>query len=325
MLRRELLKVIAGAVTALPWSASAGSERRLGLLLPFSEGDPLAAGLLKALRQALAELGWREGGNLKIEVRWMQSDDGRARAYAKELVGMRPDVIFAHGPAFPYVREATRTIPLIFVSIADPVGQGFVTSLSHPGGNATGFMLFEFSIGGKFVELIREIAPNTKRVGVFVDPSNSATPQWWQSIEGAARDIGIEPQQILVQNEADIDAAIEAIARASNGSIIVPPLAFFAVHRSHLVASVARERLPAVYGNALWARAGGLLSYGVDLADQYVRAASYIDRILKGAKPDDLPTQAPTKYELVINLKTANALGLDISPAVLARANEVIE
>ncbi len=325
MRRRELIKVIAGGMTAWPWAASAEAERRLALLLPFSEGDPLAAGFLKALRKALTELGWRDGGNLKIDFRWSQGDDTLSRTYAKELVGMKPDVILAHGPAFVYVREATHAIPLIFVSIADPVGQGFVRSLSHPGGNATGFMLFEFSLGGKFVELIREIAPNTRRVAVFEDPSNSATSQWWQSIEGAARDIGIEPQQVLVRNEAEIDAAIDGIVRAPDGSIIIPPQAFFAVHRLHLIAAAARERLPAVYGNALWSRDGGLLSYGVDLADQYAKAASYIDRILKGAKPEDLPTQAPTKYELVVNLKTARALGLEISSTVLARADEVIE
>lgn len=325
MRRRELITAVAGAVTAWHWPASAEAERRLGLLMPFSEGDPAAVWFLKALRQALAELGWRDGGNLKIEVRWSQVDEARSRAYAKELVGTQPDVILAHGPAFAHVREATRTIPLIFMAIADPVGQGFVNSLSHPGGNITGFLLMEFSIGGKFVELLKETAPNTKRVAVFQDPSNTSTLHWWRSIEEAARAIGIEPRQVLLRNEAEVDAAIEAVAQASNGSIIVPPQAFFSVHRSHLIASAARERLPVVYGNAFLVRDGGLLSYGVDLADQYARAASYIDRILKGAKPSDLPVQAPIKFEFVINLKAAKGLGLEIPPAVLTRADEVIE
>jgi putative ABC transport system substrate-binding protein len=324
MRRRQFIGFVGSAVT-WPWSAYAETERRLGLLMPFFEGDPMASGFLNALRQSLARIGWQEGGNLKIEVRWCQNDDARSRAYAKELVGTQPDVIFAHGPSFPYVREATRTIPLIFVAIADPVGQGYVDSLSHPGGNATGFMLLEFSVGGKFVELLKEVAPDTKRVAVFVDPSNSSSPQWWQSTEGSARDVGIEPQQALVQNEAELDAAIEVIARVSNGSIIVPPQALFAVHRSHLIASVARERLPALYGNSLWVRDGGLMSYGVDLADEYARAASYIDRIFRGAKPNDLPVQAPIKFELSVNLKTAKTLGLTVPPTLLALADEVIE
>jgi putative ABC transport system substrate-binding protein len=324
MKRRQFISLVS-AVAAWPWSASAEAERRLGLLMPFPDGDPLAVGFLKALRQSLAALGWHEGGNLKIEVRWSQGDDARSRADANELVGTQPDAILAHGPAFPYVREATRAIPLVFVAIADPVGQGFVTSLSRPGGNTTGFMLMEFSVGGKFVELLKEIAPDTKRVAVFEDPSNSTSLQWWRSIEGAARDIGIAPQQALVRNEAEIDAAIEVIARAPNGGIIVPPQAFFAVHRSHLIASAARERLPVVYNNAVFVRAGGLLSYGPDLADEYARAASYIDRILRGAKPNDLPVQAPTKFEFAINLKTAKTLGLSVPATLLARADVVIE
>jgi putative ABC transport system substrate-binding protein len=324
MKRRQFISLV-GAVAAWPWSASAEAERRLGLLMPFSDGDPLAGGILKALRQSLAGLGWHEGGNLKIEVRWSQGDDARSRADANELVGTQPDAILAHGPAFPYVREATRAIPLVFVAIADPVGQGFVTSLSRPGGNATGFMLMEFSVGGKFVELLKEIAPNTKRVAVFEDPSNPSSPQWWRSIEGSARDMGIAPQQVLVRTEAEIDAAIELIARTSNGSIIVPPQSFFGVHRSLLIASAARERLPVVYNNAFFVREGGLLSYGPDLADEYARAASYIDRILKGAKPNDLPVQAPTKFEFAINLKTARTIGLSVPPTLLARADVVIE
>ncbi len=325
MQRRELIAAIAAAAALWHWPASAATERRLGVLMPFSDGDPAAVRFLATLRQALAELGWRDGANLRIDVRWTEADDARSRAYAKELVAKQPDVILAHGPAFAHVQEATRTIPLIFMAIADPVGQGFVHSLSHPGGNITGFLLLEFSVGGKFVELLKEIAPKTKRVAVFADPANTATPHWWRAIEAAARNIGIEPQQVLIRNEVELDAAIDAIAQASNGGIIVPPQAFFTVHRSRLIASVARQRLPVVYGLAFLVRDGGLASYGPDLADQYARAAPYVDRILKGAKPSDLPVPAPTKFEFVINLKTAKALGLEIPPALLGRADEVIE
>jgi putative ABC transport system substrate-binding protein len=293
--------------------------------MPWSEADPTAVGYIKVLHQALAELGWREDENLKIELRWSSDDDARTRAYTKELVDLQPDVILTAGPAFVLVREATRTIPIVFVRIADPVGQGFVSSLAHPGGNLTGFMLLEFSFGGKFVEMLKTIAPLTTRVAVLEDPMNSTTPQWWRSIEGAARDLGIEPQQKLVRGESEIDVVIDAIARTPNGSIIVPPQAFFIVHRAHVIALAARKRLPPVYWDALFVRDGGLLSYGIHAADQFAGAATYIDRILKGAKPGDLPVQGPTKFELAINLKTMKALGLTAPPSLLARADEVIE
>jgi putative ABC transport system substrate-binding protein len=297
----------------------------VGVLLPWSEGDTAAVGYMKALRDGLTVLGWREGENLKIELRWSSDETARTRAYAKELVELRPAVIFATGPAFVSVREATRTIPIVFAMVSDPVGQGFVSSLSHPGGNTTGFMLLEFSAGGKFVELLKAIAPETKRVAVFEDPMNSTTPQWWRSIEGAARDFGIEPQQALVRSESEIDAEIAAIARAPHGSLIVPPQAFLLVHRARLIASAERERLPAVYWSPLYVKEGGLLSYGVNPTTQFANAATYIDRILKGAKPGNLPVQASTKFELVINLKTARALGLTIPEKVIATADEVIE
>ena len=326
MRRREFITLLGGAAVSWPRSSAyADPKRTLGVLVPWSEGDPAAVGYVKALRQALAELGWREGENLKIKLHWSANGDARTRAYAKEMVDLRPDAILAVGPAFSPVREATRTIPIVFALISDPVGQGFVSSLSHPGGNLTGFMLLEFSAGGKFVEILKTIAPATKNVAIFEDPMNTTTPQWWRSIEGAARDVGIEPQQALVRSEQEIDAAINAIARTPNGSIIVPPQAFLLVHRARLIASAARERLPAVYWNALFVRDGGLLSYGIDPADQLAHAATYVDRILKGEKPADLPVQAPTKYELAINLKTAKALGLTIPPTLLATADEVIE
>ena len=326
MKRREFITLIGGAAAGWPLSsACAESERTVGVLLPWSEGDTAAVGYMKALRDGLTVLGWREGENLKIELRWSSDETARTRAYAKELVELRPAVIFATGPAFVSVREATRTIPIVFAMVSDPVGQGFVSSLSHPGGNTTGFMLLEFSAGGKFVELLKAIAPETKRVAVFEDPMNSTTPQWWRSIEGAARDFGIEPQQALVRSESEIDAEIAAIARAPHGSLIVPPQAFLLVHRARLIASAERERLPAVYWSPLYVKEGGLLSYGVNPTTQFANAATYIDRILKGAKPGNLPVQAPTKFELVINLKTARALGLSIPEKVIATADEVIE
>ena len=214
MRRREVLGGLALA-GLLPRSAFAETERRVALLMPFAEGDAVAAGFINSLRQSLAALGWREGTNLKIEIRFSRDDHELARTYAKELAASQPDVLVAHGPAFTYAREATRTVPLVFLAIVDPVGQGFVTSLARPGGNITGFMLMEFSIGGKFIELLREIAPKTKRVAVLVDPSNSNSPQWWRSIEGAARDADIEPQQAVVRNQTEIGAAIGAIAGTS--------------------------------------------------------------------------------------------------------------
>ena len=326
MKRRDFVLALSGAAILRPLSSAfAEPVRKLGVLIPWSESDPAAVEYVRALRDGLARLGWHEGENLQIELRWSSDDPTRTRAYAKELVELRPTVIVATGPAFPIVREATRSIPIVFALVSDPVGQGFVSSLSHPGGNITGFMLLEFSAGGKFVELLKAIAPETKRVAVFEDPMNPTSPQWWRSIEGAARDLDIEPQQALVRSESDIDAEIAAIARAPNGSFIVPPQAFLLVHRARLIAAAERERLPAVYWNPLYVKDGGLLSYGINPATQLANAALYVDRILRGAKPGDLPVQAPTKFELVINLKAAKALGLRIPEKIIATADEVIE
>ena len=308
MKRRDFIAAFSSAAIVWPLSsAHAEPERTLALLVPYSESDPAAVGYVNALREGLAALGWREGENLKIELRWSADEAAPTRAYAKELVELRPAVIVATGPAFAIMREATRTIPIVFALVSDPVG------------------LLEFSAGGKFVELLKAIAPETKRVAVFEDPTNSTTPQWWRSIEGAARDFGIEPQQALVRSESEIDAEIAAIARAPHGSFIVPPQAFLSVHRARLIAAAERERLPAVYWNPLFVREGGLASYGVNPGTQFANAATYVDRILKGAKPGDLPVQAPTKFELAINLKTARAQGLTIPEKVMATADEVIE
>src|SRR5258708_27012848 len=263
MKRRDFIRAFSGAAFVWPLSSAyAEPVRLLGVLLPWSEGDPAAVGYVKALWDGLSVLGWREGENLKIELRWSSDETARTRAYAKELVELRPAVIFATGPGFESVCEATRTIPIVFAMVSDPVGQGFVSSLSHPGGNTTGFMLLEFSAGGKFVELLKVIAPDTKRAAVFEDPINPTTPQWWRSIEGAARDFGIEPQQALVRSESEIDAEIAAIARAPHGSFIVPPQAFLLVHRARLIASAVRARLPAVSWTPLSVSEGGRWSYG---------------------------------------------------------------
>jgi putative tryptophan/tyrosine transport system substrate-binding protein len=290
-----------------------------------SRTNPVNAGLFDVLRGSLAELGWREGINLKVELRWGDNDDARTSGYARELVDLKPEVIVAPATSFRPVREATRSIPIVFLLIADPVGQGIVSSLSHPGGNLTGFTYMEFSTGGKFVELLKEIAPDTTRVLVLFDVHNSSTPQWWRSIESAGRVLGVEPQQSLVRGGTDMDAAIHAFTGTPKGGLIVPPESLFTAHSGRLIALAASQRLPAVYATPPFAKEGGLLSYSVDANDQFMRAASYVDRILKGEKPGDLPIQQPTKFQLVINMKTASALGLTIPPTLLARADEVIE
>jgi putative tryptophan/tyrosine transport system substrate-binding protein len=325
MRRRHLLIAICGAAALRPRSTLADTIRTIGVLMQGSRTNPVNAGLFDVLRGSLAELGWREGINLKVELRWGDNDDARTSGYARELVDLKPEVIVAPATSFRPVREATRSIPIVFLLIADPVGQGIVSSLSHPGGNLTGFTYMEFSTGGKFVELLKEIAPDTTRALVFFDLDNRSTPHWWRSIESAAHVLGVEPQQSLVRGVADIDAAIHAFAGTPKGGIIVPPESLFVAHSAHLIALAATQRLPAVYATSPFAREGGLLSYSVDATDQFVRAASYVDRILKGDKPGDLPVQQPTKFELVINLKTAEALGLTVPQSLLQRADEVIE
>jgi putative ABC transport system substrate-binding protein len=325
MRRRDLLIAICGAAALRSRSTLADTVRTIGVLMQGAKTDPAIARLFDALRGSLADLGWREGANLKVQLRWGDDDDARTSGYARELVELKPEVIVAPATSLPRVYEATRSIPVVFLLIIDPVGQGFVSSLAHPGGNLTGFSYMDFSMSGKFVELLREVAPDTTRVLVPLDVNNSATPQWWRWIENAARVLGVEPQQSLVRGGADIDAAMRAFAETPKGGMIVVPSSLLVAHRARLIALAAREHLPAVYGASSFAKAGGLLSYSVDANDQFVRAASYVDRILKGEKPGDLPVQQPTKFELVFNLKTAEALGLSIPQSLLAGADEVIE
>jgi putative tryptophan/tyrosine transport system substrate-binding protein len=301
--------------------------RRVGVLVSAVESDPRGLEYITAFAQGLAELGWTVGRNVRIEYRWGAGDLDRFRRYAAELVALSPDVVLASaGSIVGAFQQASRNVPIVFVTTIDPVGGGWVESLSRPGTNATGFAAYEFSMSGKWLELLKEIAPSVKRVAVIRDPSVPAGSGGLAAIQTVAPSLGIELTPVGARDAGEIEHAIAAFARSSNGGLIlVGPTSSVQRHRDLIVALAARHRLPAVYPTSAYVISGGLISYGHDPVDQYRRAASYVDRILKGEKPADLPVQAPTKYELVINLKTAKALGLEIPPMVLARADEVIE
>jgi len=328
--RREFIALLGGAAAAWPLAARAQQRermRRIGVLMSAVEGDPIGLEYVTAFAQALAELGWSVGRNVRIEYRWGAGDLDRFRRYAAELVALSPDVVLASaGSIVGALQQASRTVPIVFVTTIDPVGGGWVESLSRPGTNATGFASFEFSMSGKWLELLKEIAPGVKRVAVVRDPSVPAGSGGLAAIQTVAPSLGVELTPVGVRGAGEIERAIAAFARSSNGGLIlVGPTSSVRRHFDLVVALAARHRLPAVYPNRLFVTGGGLISYAPDSIDQYRRAAGYVDRILKGEKPADLPVQAPTKYELVINLKTAKALGLEIPPTVLARADEVIE
>jgi putative ABC transport system substrate-binding protein len=327
--RREFITLL-GAATAWPLAARAQQGermRRIGVLVSAVEGDPTGLEYVTAFAQGLAELGWTVGRNVRIEYRWGAGDLDRFRRYAAELVALAPDVVLASsGSIVGAFQQASRTVPIVFVTTIDPVGGGWVESLSRPGTNATGFASFEFSMSGKWLELLKEIAPGVKRVAVIRDPLVPAGSGGLAAIQTVAPSLGVELTPIGVRDAGEIEHAIAAFARGSNGGLIlVGPTSSVQRHRDLIVALAARHRLPAVYANRLFVTGGGLISYAPDSFEQYRRAAGYVDRILKGEKPADLPVQAPTKYELVINLKTAKALGLDVPATVLARADEVIE
>jgi ABC-type uncharacterized transport system substrate-binding protein len=326
--RRQFISLLGGAA-AWPLAAGAQQERmrRIGVLVSAVEDDPRGVERVTAFAQGLAELGWTVGRNVRIEYRWGAGDLDRFRRYAAELVALSPDVVLASsGSIVGAFQQASRTVPIVFVNTIDPVGGGWVESLSRPGTNATGFASFEFSMSGKWLELLKEIAPDVKRVAVIRDPSVPAGSGGLAAIQTVAPLLGIELTPVGVRDAGEIEHAIAAFARGSNGGLIlVGPTSSVQRHRDLIVALAARHRLPAVYANRAHVTSGGLISYAPDSLDQYRRAAGYVDRILKGAKPADLPVQAPTKYELVINLKTAKALGLEIPPTLLARADEVIE
>jgi putative tryptophan/tyrosine transport system substrate-binding protein len=330
MRRRNFIALLGGAAVGWPLLARAQKPermRRIGVLMSHSADDPDALAMVSAFAQGLQERGWTVGGNARIEYRWGAGDLDRFRRYAAELVALSPDVVLASaGSIVGAFQQASRTVPIVFVTTIDPVGGGWVESLSRPGTNATGFASFEFSMSGKWLELLKEIAPGVKRVAVIRDPAVPAGSGGFAAIQAVAPSFGVELTPIGVRSADEIERGITTFARSANGGlIIVGPPSSVQRHRDLIATLAARHRLPAVYPSRLFITDGGLVSYGADPLDQYRRAADYVDRILKGEKPADLPVQAPTKYELVINLKTAKALGLEVPPTVLARADEVIE
>ena len=295
-------------------------------MVPATADDPHFQALVGALMQELHQLGWSIGRNVRIDIRWATNNVGDIRRHAAELVALTPDVIVAHGSTTVRpLAQATRTVPIVFPVATDPVGAGFVESLARPGGNVTGFMVNDFNIGGKWLELLKQIAPGTTRVAVLRDPSQGSGTSHFATIQAVASSLQVEVKPTNVGNASEIEQAITASATASNVGLIVTPGAWAFRHRDLVIALAARHKLPAVYFERSFVTAGGLISYGANEIDQYRQAASYVDRILKGEKPTDLPVQAPNKYETVLNLKTAKALNLAVPPVVLARADEVIE
>ena len=329
MRRREFITLLGGAAVASPLAARsqpAERMRRVGVLLGLVANDPEGQARIARFQQALQQLGWIDGRNLRTDIRWGGGNVDDIRKYAAELVALAPDVILATasvsvGPLL----QATRSVPIVFTNVPDPVGAGFVGSLARPGGNATGFLQFEYGMSGKWLELLKEIAPGVTRVAVLRDPALSAGIGQFGAIQAVAPSLRVEVSAVNVRDSTEIEHAVAAFARAANGGLIVTQSALAAIHRDLIVTLAARHKLPAVYNSRLFIAPGGLMSYAAGLADQDRLAADYVDRILKGEKPADLPVQAPTKYELVINLKIAKALGLDVPPSLLARADEVIE
>jgi len=328
MRRRDVLTLMGGAIIVFPLAARAQQGermRRIGILMNFEADGSQAR--KKAFTQGLQNLGWTEGGNIQIEVRWAGDDVDRTRRYAAELVALKPDVIIASpSPSVSELQRITRTTPIVFVNIIDPVGAGFVASLARPGGNTTGSSAFEYSLSGKWLELLKELAPNVTRVAVLRDPSETAGIGQFAAIQTTAPPtLGLELSPIDLRDPAAIERALAIFAIEPNGGLIVTASPQAVIHRDAIISLATRLRLPNVYPFPYWPASGGLASYGPNSIDAYTRAAAYVDRILKGAKPADLPVQAPTKYDLAINLKTAKALGLTVSPTLLARADEVIE
>jgi putative tryptophan/tyrosine transport system substrate-binding protein len=328
MKRREFITLLGGAAAAWPLAARAQQAertRRIGVLVAVAD-DPEGQARIAAFLQGLQQLGWADGRNLQIDTRWGAGDADRFRKYAAELVALAPDVILAAGGAVvPSLLQATRTVPIVFTQTSDPVGAGFVDSLARPGGNATGFLGFEYGIGAKWLELLKEMAPRVTRVAVIRDVAIASGTGQWGALQSVAPSFGVELSPVNMRDVGEIERAVAAFARSPNGGMILTGSALAVVHRDLIVTLAARHKLPAVYYSRSFVTGGGLISYGPDAIDLHRRAASYVDRILKGERPADLPVQAPTKYELVINLKTAKALGLDVPDSVLARADEVIE
>ena len=329
MNRRDFVGLVGGAAMAAPLAVHAQQGermRRIGMLTPLRADDPEGPTRVAALAQGLQQSGWTIGRNIRIDTRWAGGDPERTRQYAAELIALDPDVILATGSAtVAPLRQATRAVPIVFVVVPDPVGAGFVASLARPGGNVTGFSQYEYGFGAKWLELLKQLAPAVTRVAVIRDPDISAGIGMFGAIQGVAASFGVETSPVGVRDAGEIERDLAAFAQLSNGGVIVTGSGWAAVHRELIVTVAARHKLPAVYWDRVPVVRGGLISYGIDLIDQYRRAAAYVDRILKGEKPSDLPVQAPTKYQMAINLKTAKALGLTVPDQLLATADEVIE
>jgi putative ABC transport system substrate-binding protein len=329
MRRRKFITLLGGAA-AWPLAARAQQPgdrvRRIGVLMPGDENDPVRTTMVSAFTQALANLGWTDGRNVRMDVRWHGDDTSRIRPPTQELVGLQPDIILTGGtPATAAIQRETRTIPIVFAGVSDPVASGIVARLDRPSGNVTGFAVLEASMGGKWLELLSEIAPRLKRAAIMFNPDMVTASTYMPSFETAARSLKVEPIIAPVHSDGEIETAITTLGREPGGGLVVMPDAFTLTHRALIISAAARINVPAVYWLSVFARDGGLLSYGVDQVDTYRRAASYVDRILRGAKPAELPVQLPTKFEMVVNLKTAKALGLAVPQSILLRADEVIE
>jgi putative ABC transport system substrate-binding protein len=333
-MNRRLFITLLGGAAAWPLAARAQQGdrvRRIGVLMPADENDPVAKTWVSAFTQALAGLGWTDGRNVRMDFRWDGGDINRSRALAQELVGLQPDMIVAGGTvAAVALQRETRTIPIVFMGGSDPVASGLVPRLDRPSGNVTGFAIWEASLGGKWLELLSEIAPGLKRAAILFNPARfstlpAAAPVYMPSLETGARSLKVVPILAPVHSDLEIETAITVLGREPGGGLVVIPDAFLIAHRAPLISAAARNNVPAVYFQSSFARDGGLLSYGADDVDIFRRAAPYVDRILPGEKPGDLPVQFPTKFEMVVNRKTATALGLTIPPSILLRADEVIE
>ena len=329
MRRREFIALLGGTAAAWPLAARAQQPepmRRIGVLMNRAADDTEGQAFVAAFQQAMQQLGWSDGRNVRIDARWGANDPDRDRKYAAEFVALAPDVMLASGTlSAAALQHVTRTLPIVFVNVADPVGAGLVDTLARPAGNVTGFMNFEYSLSGKWLELLKQIAPSVRRAAILRDSGTPAGIGQFSAIQGVAQSLGVEVSPVGISDAGEMEHAVAAFAHSANAGLVVTASAGTSVHRDLIITLAAQYKLPAVYSDRFNVTSGGLISYGPDRIDQFRRAAGYVDRILKGEKPADLPVQAPTKYELVINLKTAKALGLVIPPSVLARADEVIE
>jgi putative ABC transport system substrate-binding protein len=326
--RREFIGALGGAAA---WPLAARGQqgdrvRRIGVLIGRDENDPEGKSSVSAFTQALAGLGWAEGRNVRMDLRWGRGDNNRIRALAQELVGSQPDIILTSGAAaIAAFQRETRTIPIVFANVTDPVASGIVPRLDRPSGNVTGFASFEATLGGKWLELLSEIGPGLKRAAIMFNPDLPPVSAYMPSLEMAARSLKVAPIIAPVHTDVEIETAIIALGREPGGGLVVIPDIFMVAHRAPIILAAAQNNVPAVYSLSAFARDGGLLYYGVDRVDPFRRAATYVDRILRGEKPGDLPVQFPTKYEMAVNLKTAKALGLAVPPSIMLRATEVIE